>query len=170
MSKNKNKNFDVVMKLAFKHNKNSWKWINEELITLHYEIGEYLSKKIEKGECNDNDIEVLANQIFIKYPGLVAMNNKDGLYKIIKFYETYKKDKYFVSLAKETTWENNLTILDLDASMNEKEYYLMMCSEHELDHAELDKLIKGNSYQKFISDLEKLKKEIKNEFTSWKRN
>lgn len=158
MSKNKNKNFEAVMEIVFDHYENSWRYINEEFITLHFEIGEYLSKMISEGKYNDKDIEALSNELLIKYPRIKELNSKEGLYKLIKFYETYKKEKTLITLAKQTTWANNLIILDLDVTMDEREYYLMMCSSHNLDQRQLEELIKGNNYQKHLSDLEKMKK------------
>ncbi len=157
MSKNIRKNFKAEIKLVTKHNEKVRKYEKEESITTHYEIREYLSKMMEKDECTEEDITILANQISTRCSAFKEFHNKDSFYKAIKFYETYHNDKVLMSLKNGTTWQNNLIILELDVPIYEKEFYLIMCNNNGLNLTGLSSIIKANYYQYFLSNLEKMK-------------
>lgn len=65
--------------------------VNEELITMYWKVGEYLSKESEKTTFGDAYIDSIAKEIQNAFPGIKGFNRR-GLYRMKQFYETYAGD------------------------------------------------------------------------------
>ena len=56
-----------IVNLIEKHRENAYRKINEELVTLYYEIGKYLSEKVESEKWGSKVIDSIAKSINEKY-------------------------------------------------------------------------------------------------------
>ncbi len=59
-----------ILNLIESHRQNAYRKINEELVTMYYEIGEYLSKEVSEKEWGSKVIEQIAQEIKDVYPTL----------------------------------------------------------------------------------------------------
>ena len=82
-----------ILNLIETHKQNAYRKINEELVTMYYEIGKYLSEKVDSENWGDKTIETIAKGINKAYPQIKGFN-KRGLYRMVQFYETYKDNKH----------------------------------------------------------------------------
>ncbi|SDG74876.1 Protein of unknown function [Flavobacterium omnivorum] len=64
------------------------KIINTELIELYWNIGEYISKKVESSEWGQSVVKDLAEYIQKNESGLKGFSDKN-LWRMKQFYETY---------------------------------------------------------------------------------
>lgn len=80
--------FANIVLLIDAHRKSTFKKINEELVSMCWEIGEILSKKLETNEWGDKTIDSLSKYIRIEYRSLKGFS-RDGLYRMAQFYRTY---------------------------------------------------------------------------------
>jgi len=62
--------------------------INSELVNLYWDIGKYISQKVNAGKWGDGVVKQLAEHIRQEYPKLKGFT-KRGLYRMKQFYETY---------------------------------------------------------------------------------
>ncbi len=62
--------FDIV-KMIETHRENAYRKVNEELVTMYYEIGKYLSEKVASEKWGSRVIDNIANEINNKYPIMI---------------------------------------------------------------------------------------------------
>lgn len=118
--------FSSIISIIQTHKQNAYRKINEELVIMYYEIGEYLSKKVKSGQWGDNVIYRLSIKLKETYPNIKGFG-KTNLYQAMQFYETYSENVIFRTLAGKISWTNNLLILQGTKSIEEKEFYLRLC-------------------------------------------
>lgn len=73
------------------------KKVNEELIKMYWKVGEFLSKEIEHTSYGDAYIDEISREIQEAFPGIKGFNRR-GLYRMKKFYETYKDNEIVTPL------------------------------------------------------------------------
>lgn len=77
-----------LIKIIEDSRNNALKKVNEELIRMYWNVGEYLSKEAENAVFGDAYIDSVAKEIQEAFPGIKGFNRR-GLYRMKKFYETY---------------------------------------------------------------------------------
>lgn len=113
-----------VLKLIEKHRQVAYRKINEQLVSLYFEIGKYLSEKVENQPWGSKIIQSVAFNVRQKYPTLKGFN-RPGLYRMIQFYESYRDNVIVSSLLTQISWTNHLLILSGAKSFEEKEFYVL---------------------------------------------
>lgn len=83
------KQFSEIAKLAQSARANAFKSINAELVNLYWQIGEYISRKVDRAEWGMNVVDDLAEFMEVKCPDLKGFDRR-GLYRMKQFYESYK--------------------------------------------------------------------------------
>ena len=101
--------FTDVIRLIKQSKVNAIKSVNAELIHLYWQIGEYISSKIQQAEWGDGVVAELAEFIRRKEPDLKGFSDKN-LWRMKQFYETYKDSPKLSTLLREISWSHNLTI------------------------------------------------------------
>jgi hypothetical protein len=89
------KKFEEIIKLIDNARNNALKKVNEELITLYWKVGQYISQNASSTTWGDSFVDQLANFIKNNYPQIKGFN-RWGLYRMKQFYDTYR-DNEFVS-------------------------------------------------------------------------
>ncbi len=138
-----------ILNLIESHRQNAYRKINEELVTMYYEIGEYLSKEVSEKEWGSKVIEQIAQEIKDVYPTLKGFS-RPGLYRMIQFYETYKDNEIVSTLSRQISWSNNVIILSGTSSLEEKEFYIRLCIKNNYSARELNRQISSGYYQRFM--------------------
>ncbi len=69
--------------------------VNEELINLYFNVGKFVSEKVQAAEWGTGVVDQLAQFIKENHPEIKGFTRR-GLYRMKQFYETYK-DSEFVS-------------------------------------------------------------------------
>ncbi len=86
--KNYTKQFLGILKLAQQAKNNAYKNVNIELINLYWQIGEYISCKVESAEWGMNVVDKLAEFLEKKSPDMKGFDRR-GLYRMKQFYDAY---------------------------------------------------------------------------------
>lgn len=81
--------FNDIIQLIKQPRASAIRAVNAELINLYWNIGEYISKKLEKSEWGDSVVTELANYIQQNEPEIKGFSDKN-LWRMKQFYETYK--------------------------------------------------------------------------------
>lgn len=146
------KDFYDIVNLIEEKKKETYRKVNETMISLYWELGKYLSNKIKSSEWGAKVVESLANFLKEKYPTVKGFN-KRGLYRMVQFYETYKDNEIVSPMVTQINWSNNLLILSGTKSMEEKEFYIRMCIKENYSKRELNRQISsGYFFRYMISD------------------
>ena len=123
--------------------------VNEELILMYRDIGEYISKQSENAEYGVAYIQKLADFIAENYPELKGFNRR-GLYRMKQFYELYKDNEKVSPLVTKSSWTNYLKIMSACKTMDECIFYMNMCIKERLSKRELERQIDSGYYERYM--------------------
>jgi hypothetical protein len=120
--------FTDIIHLIKQSRTNALKAVNTELLNLYWNIGEYISKKIEQSEWGDSVVSELAKYIQTHETEIKGFSDKN-IWRMKQFYETYKDFPKLSTLVREISWTNNLLIFSRCKSIEEMEFYLMFVKQ-----------------------------------------
>lgn len=83
-----NKFTDIIILIKNSRTK-AIKAVNSELINLYWNIGEYISKKVELSEWGQSVVKELSEFIQTNEPEIKGFSDKN-IWRMKQFYETYK--------------------------------------------------------------------------------
>lgn len=149
------KQFTEVITLIRQARFEAFKLVNTTLIDLYWNIGHYISQRTENEGWGKSTVQQLAGFIQSQEPGLKGFSDKN-LWRMKQFYETYKDFPKLSSLLRETNWTNNLIIFSRGNSIEEKEFYLRLCSREKYSSRELERQIKSGIFERVIIGNSKL--------------
>lgn len=129
--------------------------VNAELINLYWNIGEYISKKIEQSEWGDSVVTELANFIQTYEPEIKGFSDKN-IWRMKQFYETYNDFPKLSPLVREISWTNNLLIFSRCKSIEEMEFYLKLVKQENYSKRELDRQISASFFERTMIGNSKL--------------
>ena len=147
--KNSDLNFEEIAKMIEIRRNNAYKKVNEELISLYWDFGKYISEKLNQSEWESKIVDKLEKFMKREYPGLKGFN-RAGIYRMKQFYETYKDNKIVAPLVRQLSWSNNVLILGGTNTIEEKEFYIKMCIKNNYSKRELDRQIGSGYYQRHM--------------------
>ena len=141
--------FSAIFSIIQEHRQNAYRKINEELVMMYYEIGEYLSKKLESGEYGDSVIGKISKRITEEYPTLKGFS-KRNLYLMIQFYRLYVNYEKVQALSAQLSWSNNVLIMTSTTTIEQKEFYMKLCIKNNYSYRELQRQIRSRYYERYL--------------------
>jgi hypothetical protein len=102
---------DQIKNLVLSAKSNSLRAVNYQVVNLYWETGRILSFKTETG-WGRGVVEQLAGDITAYYPSIQGFS-ASNLWRMKKFYETYKDNQKLVSATREISWTHNHTIFEM---------------------------------------------------------
>ena len=127
----------------------AYRKVNEELILMYRDIGEYISRESKNAEYGDAFVEGLANFFSENYPELKGFNRR-GLYRMKQFYEMYKDEEKVSPLVTQLSWTNHLKIMSACKTMEERIFYMNMCVKERLSKRELERQIDSSYFERYM--------------------
>lgn len=149
MNKSYDNDIKTLVEVIERHRKNAYRKINQELVLMYFEIGKYLSNKTSEEKWGSKTVELISKAIRLSFPSLRGFT-RTGLYRMIKFYETYRDNIIVPSLLGQISWTNNITILETTKTIEEKEFYIRLCIKNNYSSRELNRQINSGYYQRYI--------------------
>ena len=131
------------------------KAVNAELIRLYWKTGEYLSSLCADSSHGDKIIDDVCDYIAEKNPGIRGFN-RCGLYRMKKFYETYRNDESVSSLLTEIRGTNHLVIMSGSRSPEERRFYISLCAREHYSKRELERQMDSAYYERYMLSSKKL--------------
>ncbi len=128
---------------------NAIKSVNAELIRLYWNVGEYISKKLEAAEWGDQVVDGLAEYIERKHPEIRGFNRR-GLYRMRQFYEVYRHRAIVSTLLTQISWSCHVLIISKTKSIEEKEFYIQLTIKEGYSVRELERQIGSGYYERTI--------------------
>jgi predicted nuclease of restriction endonuclease-like (RecB) superfamily len=129
--------------------------VNEELIRMYWNVGEYLHKEAEKSSFGDGYIDAISEQIQNAFPGIKGFNRR-GLYRMKQFYETYKDDEIVSPLVTQISWSNHLLIMSSCDTQEAREFYIRLCIKENYSKRQLQRQLDSSYYERYMLSSEKL--------------
>ncbi len=147
--------FTDIIQLIKQSRTNAIKAVNIELINLYWNIGEYISTKIELSEWGDSIVTELAKFIQKHEPEIKGFSDKN-IWRMKQFYETYKYFPKLSPLVREISWTNNLLIFSRCKTVEEMEFYLKLVKQENYSKRELDRQISASFFERTMIGNSKL--------------
>ena len=147
--------FTDIIQLIKQSRTNAIKAVNAELIHLYWNVGEHISKKIEQSEWGDSVVTELANFIQTKEPEIKGFSDKN-IWRMKKFYETYKDFPKLSTLLREISWSHNLAIFSRCKTVEEREFYLKLAKQENYSFRELERQISASLFERTMIGNSKL--------------
>lgn len=152
---NMDKRFIDIIQIIKQSRVNAIKAVNAELINLYWNIGEHISKKLEKSEWGDSVVTELARYIQQNEPEIKGFSDKN-IWRMKQFYEAYKDFPKLSPLVREISWTHNLLIFSRCKSIEEKEFYLKMVKQESYSKRELERQISASLFERTLLGKSKL--------------
>ncbi len=149
------KRFTDIIQLIKQSRTDAIRAVNAELINLYWNIGEYISKKIEQSEWGDSIVNELAKYIKNNEPAIKGFSDKN-IWRMKQFYETYKEYSKLSTLLREISWSHNLAIFSRCKTAEEREFYLKLAKQENYSFRELDRQISASHFERTIIGNSKL--------------
>ena len=101
--------FTDIIQLIKHSRTNAIRAVNAEMINLHWNIGEYISRKIEQAEWGDSVVSELAKYIQQNEPDIKGFSDKN-IWRMKQFFETYRGFPKLSPVVREISWTYNMAI------------------------------------------------------------
>lgn len=139
--------FIDILNLIKKSRFKALKAVNTELIDLYWNVGEYISQRLESEEWGLSVVDELSNYLLINEPTLKGFSNKN-IWRMKQFYQQYKDYPNLSTLLREISWSHNLAIFSRCKSIEEKEFYLRITKEENYSFRELERQISSSLFER----------------------
>lgn len=149
------KRFTDIIQLIKQSRTNAIRAVNTELISLYWNIGEYICKKIEQSEWGDSVVTELANFIHTNEPEIKGFSDKN-IWRMKQFYETYKGFPKLSAVLREISWSHNLAIFSRCKTAEEREFYLKLSKQESYSLRELERQISASLFERSMIGNSKL--------------
>jgi predicted nuclease of restriction endonuclease-like (RecB) superfamily len=123
-----------------------YKQANASLIQLYWDIGKFVSQKVEKESWGKSIVQELSEYIQKNEPGIKGFSARN-IWRMKQFYETYKDDEKLSTLWAELSWSHHRRIISLKTP-EERAFYLNLCAKEKYSVRELERLINTGTYER----------------------
>jgi predicted nuclease of restriction endonuclease-like (RecB) superfamily len=141
--------FDEVLRLIDAARTRALAAVNQELVGLYWQIGEYISRKLETAAWGEGVVEQLAEHIARAHPDLKGFT-RPNLFRMRQFYETYRADAKVSPLVRQLPWTHNLLVLSRAKRAEEREFYLKMALRERWSKRELERQLNGALFERVV--------------------
>lgn len=117
-----NSDFENIVLMIKQSQIKAYSSVNHELIDLYYNLGKYISQKVEHSKWGKGIVKELADYIEKTNPDLKGFSDKN-LWRMKQFYESYKDDEKLSTVLRELSWSQNLQIFSRCKSIEERVFY-----------------------------------------------
>lgn len=118
--------------------------VNTTLIDLYWNVGEYISRKIQSEGWGKGTVLSLSAFVQKRQPGIRGFSPQN-IWRMRQFFETYRSEPVISPLLRELPWSSNLHILSRSKRPEEREFYLRMASHNRWHVREVARQIANHS-------------------------
>ncbi len=141
--------FSEITALITSAQKRAYQAVNTCLIDLYWQIGEYISRKIQASEWGEGVVEQLAQYIKKEHPNLRGFT-RPNLFRMRQFYETYRNDEKVSPLVRQLPWTHNFIIFTQSKRPEEREFYLRTAISERWSKRELERQFKLALFERAV--------------------
>jgi len=117
--------FDEVLHLIEAARHRAFLAVNVELMDLYWNVGSYVSRKIDMEEWGKGTVKQLSAYIQKRQPGLRGFSPQN-IWRMRQMFDAYRDHPILSTLLRELSWSSNLLILNKTKLPEEREFYLRM--------------------------------------------
>ena len=144
--------FDEILEIIDNARTRAMRAVNAELINMYWEIGAYISQKVEADGWGKSVVTEFSEFLRHRYPASKGFSAQN-IWRMKQFYETYRGNEKLSPLVREISWTNNLLILTGCKTDEAREFYLRLCAANNYSKRELDRQISSMLFERtMLSD------------------
>lgn len=147
--------FSDIIQIIKNARNNAIKVVNSELISLYWNVGAYISQKIEVSEWGQSVVKELSEFIIKTEPEIRGFSDKN-LWRMKQFYETYKDSPKLSPMVREISWSHNMVIFSRCKTPEEQEFYLKITKQEGYSKRELERQISASLFERTMVGHSKL--------------
>jgi predicted nuclease of restriction endonuclease-like (RecB) superfamily len=118
--------------------------VNAELVSLYWQLGEYISRKIASAEWGDGVVEELAVSLARRFPGLRGFT-RPNLFRMRQFYDAYRSNRKVSALLRQLPWTHHLLILGQAKPTEAREFYILAAIKERWSSRELERQLRSGA-------------------------
>jgi predicted nuclease of restriction endonuclease-like (RecB) superfamily len=141
--------FAKVLHLIESARKQAYQGVNTVLIDLYWQVGEYISRKLETTEWGEGVVDQLARYLARTQPGLKGFT-RANLFRMRQFYETYRGDKKVAPLVRQLSWTHHLAIMGQCKRAEEREFYVRLAIRERWGKRELERQLRAALFERAV--------------------
>lgn len=150
LASGKDDRFEEVLTLIHSARQRAVQAVNTQLIELYWQVGAYISRKLEQAEWGDSVVSQLADHLARTQPGLRGFT-RANLFRMRQFYESYRDDEKVAPLVRQLPWSHNILILGQCKRAEERGFYLRMAIQERWSKRELERQMKAALFERSIA-------------------
>ena len=154
-----NNQFDDVIAIIDNARFRAMKAVNAELINIYWEIGAYVSKRVQSVGWGKSVVADFSAFLQARYPSAKGFSAQN-IWRMKQFYETYCGNAKLSPLVREIAWSNNLAIMAGCKTDEAREFYLRLSIANRYTKRELERQIGSMLYERTVLSNEKNKELI----------
>jgi predicted nuclease of restriction endonuclease-like (RecB) superfamily len=143
------KSFVEVVEMIQSAKQTVMQTVNTQLVELYWQVGAYISHKLEQSEWGDAVVQQLADYLARTQPGLRGFTRRN-LFRMLKFYQVYRGDAKVTALLSLLPWTHNLIILNQSKRSEEREFYLRLAIQEKWSSRELERQFKAALFERSV--------------------
>lgn len=141
--------FGEVLALIHSARQRAVQAVNTQLVELYWQVGAYISHKLEQADWGDAVVTQLADYLARTQPGLNGFTRRN-LFRMRQFYEAYRGDEKVSALLTQLPWTHNLMILSQSKRPEERAFYLRMAVQEKWSSRELERQLKTALFERSV--------------------
>ena len=142
--------FPPVLQLIQQAKSRALSTVNQQLLELYWQIGEYLSLKVAEQGWGQGTVKELAKWLAEREPNLRGFSAQN-LWRMRQFYEAYAQQPKLSSLLRLLSWTHNLLVLSKCKTEEERGFYLKLAVEQRWSTRELEQQINNVLFERTIA-------------------
>lgn len=147
--------FTEVLRLIQAARQRAYHAVDTELVTLYWQIGEYISRKLESAEWGDGVVAQLARFLARTQPGRQGFTRRN-LFRMRQVFECYRGNKVVSPLVTQLPWTHHLLILGHSKRAEEREFYIRLSIQEKWGKRELERQLRANLFAHAVLNPPKL--------------
>lgn len=147
--------FNEVLALIQSAKQQAMQAVNTQLIELYWQVGAYISRKLEQAEWGDSVVSQLAEHLVQTQPGLRGFT-RSNLFRMRQFYETYHAEEKVAPLVRQLSWSHNLIIFSQSKRPEEREFYVRLAVQEKWSKRELERQFKTALFERSVTQPAKI--------------
>jgi predicted nuclease of restriction endonuclease-like (RecB) superfamily len=147
--------FSEVLNLIKNTRNKTFQAINNELINLYWNIGEYISRKVITDDWGNSTVKSLSEYIIKQEPSIRGFSSQN-IWRMKQFYEEYREYPELSTLLREISWSSNLHILSKTKTIEEKVFYINLTIKEKYSVRELERQIDSCYFERSLHSNQKL--------------
>jgi len=146
--------FEEIISIIERARENAFRAVNHELISMYWEIGRYISKKVASDNWGKSIVQEFSQFIQSHFVGIKGFSPQN-IWRMKQFYETYAENEKLSPLVREISWTNNVLIIMASKTDEEREFYLLLSAKNNYSKRELERQIDSGLYERTMISNEK---------------